>query len=70
MSIRETREIIFKIISVKAKGIRRKHQVQNGLPNLAVANEVCDEIFTFMQRTGSLPCPAVLYEVFHVPQNT
>lgn len=48
----------------------KKVSLQNGFPNLAMAGKICDEIFTSVQQTSFLSCPAVLFEVFHVPQNT
>jgi hypothetical protein len=61
---------MFKIISLKSKGMRRKCQGNNGFSNLAMTGGICDEIFTLAQQTGFLPSPAMLFEVFHIPQNT
>jgi hypothetical protein len=50
--------------------MRRKCQGNNGFSNLAMTGGICDEIFTLAQQTGFLPSPAMLFEVFHIPQNT
>ena len=48
----------------------KKVSVLNGFPNLVVVifKVKSFEIFTLMQQTGFLFFPAMLFEVFHIPQ--